>query len=262
MAENNDTTAPVAPKKSGLARLIPLAVLGAVIAAFFASGLHTRVSFDEIAMRYGELTLLVDDHPVLAGFATIGIYMLATAISFPAAWLITVTIGLVFGWMLGGVFVTIGATLGACILFTAARFALADFFRARAGGVLNRMAKGFRQDATSYMLFLRLAPVFPFTLVNVVPAILGVPFITFAWTTFVGIIPGVIAYSFAGEGLRSIVAQRAEACAANIAPCGEALTPGDLVTPQILIAFALLGGVSLIPVAIKWMRRVKSDRSV
>lgn len=258
MAENIKATKPVVTKSNGMKRFIPLLVLVIAIVAFFASGLHQRLSFDEIAIRYGELANLVAEHPVLSGFAAIGIYAAATAISFPAAWLFTVTTGLIFGWMAGGVFVTLGATLGACILFGAARYALADFFKARAGGVLNRMAKGFRQDATSYMLFLRLAPVFPFTLVNVVPAILGVPFITFAWTTFVGIIPGVIAYAYAGEGLRSIVAQRAKACAADIAPCGEALTPGDLVTPQMLIAFALLGGVSLIPVALKWLRRIKS----
>lgn len=258
MAENTKPAEPVINKKRGITRFIPLLVLVVVIVAFFASGLHHKISFDEIAIRYGELSVLVGEHPVMSAFAAIGIYAAATAISFPAAWLLTVTVGLIFGWMVGGVFVTFGATLGACILFAAARYALADFFRAQAGGVLNRMAKGFRQDATSYMLALRLAPVFPFTLINVVPAILGVPFFTFAWTTFVGIIPGVIAYAYAGEGLRSIVVQRAEACAANVAPCGEALTPGDLVTPQILIAFALLGGVSLIPVLVKWLRRTKT----
>jgi uncharacterized membrane protein YdjX (TVP38/TMEM64 family) len=113
------------------------------------------------------------------------------------------------------------------------------------------MAEGFRSDAVSYMLFLRLAPVFPFILVNVVPAILGVPFVTYLWTTFVGIIPGVLAYTFAGEGLRSIVHDRAAACAANVPPCGTPLTAGDLLTPQIGIAFALLAMVSLIPIVVK-----------
>lgn len=117
------------------------------------------------------------------------------------------------------------------------------------------MGKGFREDATSYMLFLRLAPVFPFTLINVVPAILGVRLSTFAWTTFVGIIPGVTAYAFAGEGLRSIVSERAAACAIDQPPCGTALSPADLVTKEILIAFALLGVVSLLPVVLKRLRR-------
>ncbi len=241
--------------KTALKRLLPLAVLLAAIAAIFASGLHRELSFDRIALQYGTLTNLIGERPVLSALGAMLIYMLATSVSFPAAWLLTVSIGLLFGWMVGGIIVLFGATFGACVLYLAARYALADFFRARAGGALNKMADGFRADATNYMLFLRLAPVFPFTLVNVVPAILGVPFIIFVWTTFVGIIPGVIAYAFAGEGLRSIVIERSEACLAEIAPCGEALSPGDLVTPQILIAFALLGVVSLIPVVLKRLRR-------
>lgn len=242
-----------------LRRFLPLGVLIVAIVLFFVSGLHQRFSFDQIAIHYGMLSTFVADQPILSALGVVVIYAAATAASFPAAWLLTVATGLVFGWATGAVLVIFGATIGACILYSAARFALADFFRQKAGGILNKMAGGFRDNATSYMLFLRLAPIFPFTLVNVVPAILGVPFVTFAWTTFVGIIPGVTAYVFAGEGLRSIVAERAEACAANIAPCGEALTPGDLVTPQILIAFALLGIVSLIPVVLKRFRRAKSD---
>jgi uncharacterized membrane protein YdjX (TVP38/TMEM64 family) len=189
------------------------------------------------------------------------IYAGATAVSFPAAWLLTVAFGLVFGWITASLIVVVGATAGAAILFWVARHGLADFFRHRAGNVMNKMAAGFREDATSYMLFLRLAPVFPFTLVNVVPAILNVSFSTFLWTTFVGIIPGVIAYSYAGEGLRSIVGERAAACAADIAPCGEALSPGDLVTREILIAFILLGIVSLIPVVLRRLRASKSGNT-
>lgn len=249
---------PVGRSKNVFKKFLPLGILIAVIALFFFSGLHRKISFDTIALNYATLTGYVAAHPVLSIMAAMAIYALATAVSFPAAWLLTITTGLVFGWKLAAFAVIFGATIGACMLFLAARYALADFFRARAGALMNKMADGFRNDATSYMLFLRLAPIFPFTLVNVVPAILGVPFLTFMWTTFVGIIPGVFAYVFAGEGLRSIVFERAEACAANIAPCGEALAPGDLVTPQVLIAFALLGGVSLIPVVLKRIRRAKN----
>jgi uncharacterized membrane protein YdjX (TVP38/TMEM64 family) len=123
------------------------------------------------------------------------------------------------------------------------------------------MADGFREDATSYLLFLRLTPLFPFWLVNAVPAILGVNFVTFAWTTFVGIIPGTVAFGFAGEGLRSIVADRAVACMAGIDPCGQPLAAGDLVTTEILIAFALLGLVSLLPVLLRRVRRGKPGGS-
>lgn len=244
-------------RKYWFRRLLPLGILVAAIVVFLASGLHQRLSFDEIAINYASLTGMVAENPLISALTVIAIYAAATALSFPIAWLLTVTTGLIFGWAIGAFLVTIGATLGASILYFVARFALADFFKARAGPILNKMAEGFRKDATSYMLFLRMAPIFPFTLINVVPAILGVPFFTFAWTTFVGIIPAVIAYSFAGEGLRSIVIERAEACAQNVAPCGEALSPGDLVTPQIIIAFALLGIVALIPIV---LRRIRNKR--
>lgn len=240
-----------------LKRLFPLAVLAFAILVFFLSGLYRQITFDTIALRYGALASWVEARPLLAVFVAILAYALATTLSFPAAWLLTVTAGLLLGWAPGSLAVVIGATLGACALYFAAKLALAEFFVARAGNALNKMAEGFRQDAVSYMLFLRLAPVFPFTLVNVVPAILGVSFPIFAVTTAVGIIPGVIAYAFAGEGLRSIVAERAEACAAGAPPCGTGLNASDLITPQILIAFALLAVVSLIPVALKRLRASK-----
>lgn len=236
-------------------RFVPLGLVVVAIAAFLASGLHRQLSFDAIAIHYGQLAAYVVAHPILASLALIGAYATATALSFPAAWLLTVSSGLIFGWFWGGLLVMFGATAGAVMLFLAARTALSDFFKERAKGVVAKMRDGFRNNAVSYMLFLRLAPVFPFTLVNVVPAILGVSLRTFIWTTFIGIVPGVFAYTYAGEGLRSIVAGRAQACAANQPPCGTALSPSDLVTKEILIAFALLAIVSLIPVVLKRLRR-------
>lgn len=243
-----------APRTGRLKRLIPLGVLVTGIVLFFATGLNERLSFDVIALRYGELQAFVEAHPVLAPLAAAGIYALATALSLPAGSLLTITAGLIFGWFLGALIVVSGATIGACILFLAAATALAGFFRERAGDRLSAMAKGFRESATNYMLFLRLTPIFPFWLVNAVPAILGVNFFTFAWTTFIGIIPGTIAYAYAGEGLRAIVAERAEACLAGIAPCGEPFSFASLVKLEVLIAFALLGLVSLLPVLLKRLR--------
>ena len=236
-------------------RLAPLAVLVVAIVLYFTTGLDRLVSFDEIARQYGAMTDAVARQPVLAAGVAVSIYIIATAVSIPASWLFTVAMGLVFGWAVGTLLSVIGATIGASILFLTARYAFAGFFRARAGNWLNRLADGFRQDAASYLLFLRLVPVMPFTLLNVVPAILGVRFSTFFWTTLVGIVPGGLAFAFAGEGLRSIISDRAAACAANVAPCGDPLRAADLVTPQILIAFVLLGVVSLLPLAIRYLRR-------
>lgn len=264
MIDMNKPTKPDGQEKTlmrTIKRFVPLIVLLLAIFAFFVSGVHRQLDFDQIAKQYASLQAFVTANPAISVLVTMLIYITATALSFPAAWLLTVTIALIFGWVTTSLIVLISATIGASILFLIARYALEEFFKQRAGNILNKMAKGFREDAVSYMLFLRMAPIFPFTLVNVVPAILGVPFTTFFWTTFVGIIPGVVAYSYAGEGLRSIVVERAEACASGIAPCGEPLTPGDLVTTQILIAFVLLAIVSLIPVVLKRVRASKSGNN-
>ncbi len=234
---------------------VPVALLIMAFVAFFASGLYEMLTLDELARRYGDLDAFIEHNFWGAVLGAIAIYILVTAASLPAATLLSIAIGLMFGWALGATIIVIGATLGASILFLVARSLLRDFFSKKAGDKLNIMAAGFRDDAVSYMLFLRLAAIFPFFVVNFVPAILGVRFFTFFWTTAIGIIPGTIAYAFAGEGLRSIVGDRAVACARNIAPCGQPLAPGDIITTEMLIAFILLALVSLMPVILKKIRK-------
>ncbi len=246
------------PKSTGLALRsslikcwLPVILLLAVLAGFFASGLNQRLTLDELALNYAGLSAFVAENTVVAVLATTVLYLVAVAASFPAAWLLTVAVGVVFGWVVGTGIVVVGATLGASVLFLAARSLLADFYRAKAGVRLQLMAEGFRGNAVNYMLFLRLAPVFPFLLVNVVPAVLGLRFSTYFWTTAVGIIPGTIVYAYAGEGLRSLISIRAEACIAGLPPCGEAFLAADVITPEMLIAFTLLALLSLLPVLVK-----------
>lgn len=246
-----------AKKGPGWLKLLPLALIGALVVVFFALGPDRFLNFDHIALQYAGLTAQVGAEPVWAAAAAIAIYFVVTAVSFPAAWLVTVVYGLIFGWAWATLYVVVGATLGAGVLYLVTRLALADFFRKRAGRVLNRMALGFQKDAVAYLLFLRLVPAFPFTLVNVVPAILGVSFPIFMVTTAIGIVPGTFAFAYAGEGLRSVVAGRAAACTAGLPPCGAALTPGELVTQQTIIAFGVLGLVSLLPVLLKRLRKLQ-----
>lgn len=241
---------------SRLKRLLPLAVLGGIIALVFATGLHRVISLDALVANYQAIRTFVSDNGLTAMLIAGLIYATATALSLPVGWIMTVAIGLLFGWLAGGLIVIVFATIGASALYFIARYALEDFFKARAGERLNKLADGFRRDAVSYMLFLRLVPAFPFALVNFAPGILGVPFVTYFWTTLVGIAPGSFAYAIAGEGLASVIEQQADAhdacVAAGTADCGMSIDPGSLITPELLIAFAALGVVSLIPVV--WRR--------
>lgn len=239
------------PLSSKFKRWVPLVILLGALVAFFASGLHERLTLDELALRYGELNAYIQDNYVLAIIVSIALYIVITAASIPIALLLSITIGLMFGWTVGTLIIVVGATLGASVLYFIAQSLARDFFTQRAGKFLNVMAEGFRENAVSYMLFLRLAAIFPFSVVNVVPAVLGVSFPIYFWTTVIGIIPGTLAYTYAGEGLRSIISERATACANNVAPCGEAFTAADIVTKEMIIAFTLLALVSLLPIVLK-----------
>jgi len=134
----------------------------------------------------------------------------------------------------------VGATAGAVLLFLIARTALGEPLRARAGPWLSKMADGFRADAFNYLLVLRLVPIFPFWLVNLVPALLGVPLSTFALATAIGIVPGSLVYASVGAGL-GVVLER-----------GEEPDLGLLFEPAVLLPLLGLAALALLPVA--WRR--------
>jgi len=195
--------------------------------------------------------------------AFIALYAATVTLSLPGGAVLTIAGGFLFGWFLGGVASIIGATIGACAVFLVARSSLGDFLAARAGPWLSRFRQGFQEDAFSYLLFLRLVPIFPFWLVNLAPGLLGVSFATYVVTTILGIIPGTFAYSLAGNGLDSLIeAQQAmhQSCLAKIGPGGQescpyALDPGALLTPELIAGLVALGLVALVPVVVKWFRR-------
>jgi SNARE associated Golgi protein len=129
----------------------------------------------------------------------------------------------------------------------------------RAGPWAEKLSAGFRKDAFNYLLFLRLVPAFPFVIVNLVPAILGMPLWSFVVATFIGIIPGTLAFSYVGTGLESVIQAATasyQACLAGkpdaeAATCHLSVDIAKLVTPQIIIALCALAAISLLPVLIK-----------
>ena len=162
-------------RRVALGRFVPLVVLVAALVAFFAFGLQRYVGFSMLREHRSALMHFVADHAVLSALAFMAVYAVATAVSLPGGAVLTVAGGFLFGTLLGSIYVMIGATVGATGLFLAARTAFGDALRGRAGPWVARMEAGFRENALSYLLFLRLVPVFPFWLVNLVPAFLGVP---------------------------------------------------------------------------------------
>lgn len=240
-------------------RFLPLVVLVAVMAATFGSGAHRFLSFDSLVAYHDQLRAFVGANVLVAALAFVAIYAVATALSLPGGLVLTVSGGFLFGGLLGGGLVVVAATIGATALFLIARTALGETLARKAGPALAKIGEGFRKDAWSYLLFLRLVPAFPFFLVNLAPALFGVPLLTYVVTTFIGIIPGTFAFAFAGAGFASVVqgqsAQIAACRAAGRTDCGVAFDARAVLTPELITAFVALGLVALIPIIVKRLRR-------
>jgi uncharacterized membrane protein YdjX (TVP38/TMEM64 family) len=257
-----ETPAGAARPSSPLRRWMPLVILLAALVAAYAAGLHNYLTLNAIADNRDSLIGFVKNNFAVAIVLFLLTYAAAVALSLPGASLLTILGGFLFGWLLGGVVTVVAATLGAVVIFLAARTSLGDTLAARAGPWMSRFREGFQRDAFNYMLFLRLVPVFPFWLVNIAPAVAGVPLGTYALTTLIGIIPGTFAFAVLGSGLDSIIeAQKAmhDACVAEkgASNCTFSLDVGALVTPELLAAFAALGFVALIPVIFKKLKARK-----
>jgi uncharacterized membrane protein YdjX (TVP38/TMEM64 family) len=255
-----------AASRSPLAvRLLPLLLLAAAAAAIWWSGGLDYISLQKLAEHREALRSWVSANLVAAILTYMSLYAGVVALSLPVAAPLTLAGGLLFGWLLGGVATVAAATLGAAAIFIFARTALAGPLARRAGPRLDRLRAGFQENALSYLLFLRLVPAFPFWLVNLASALLGVPLRTFVIATFIGIIPATFAFALTGAGLDSVLVahqQAYEACVAqNSAPeaCAFDLDPASLLTPELLLAFAALGVVALIPAMVKRFWKGKPD---
>ena len=219
-------------KKVGLAALIVAAMI-----AFATQG--ERLNFQTVRENREGLLAFTRRHYVPMLIGAVLVYTAATAISFPAGVLLTLTMGLLFGRWVGTAAVVLAASVGATLAFLAARYLFADAARRRMGPRLQRLARGFEKDAFNYILFVRLVPVFPFWLMNLVPAFTPVSARTFFVATAIGIAPGTFVFANLGESL------------------GRIESPGDLVGTDTLVALGLLGALSLVPIAVKRFRNRK-----
>jgi len=231
-----------------------LALIGTSVAALALllnlTGALDYLSFSALADNRDWLIRQISLLGYAAPLVFILVYALSTALSLPTGLLLSTAGGFLFGTWWGGLFNVVGATLGATLVFLTARTALGDVLRARAGPFLQKLEAGFREDELSYMLVLRLVPLFPFWLVNLAPAFLGVRTSTFIIGTFVGIIPGALVFASVGTGLGAILESGGT-------PDGAAL-----LEPQVILPIIGLAVLALIPVLTKRLRRNNAARSV
>jgi uncharacterized membrane protein YdjX (TVP38/TMEM64 family) len=219
--------------------------LVALVVAIQLSPLGELLTLEALGRHRATLLALVAGNPLLAAAAYVAIYVVVISAALPGATILSITGGMLFGAALGGGLTVVAATVGAVSVFLLARRLFGADALDRLGPSAQRIAAGLRRDAASYLLVLRLVPLFPFFLVNIVPAFCGIRPRLFALTTFFGIMPGTLVYSLAGAGL------------------GEALAAGgtadlsQVLTPKVLGALALLALLAL--AAIPLRRRFAKD---
>lgn len=203
------------------------------------SGLASYLSLDTLKTHREALTTWVAGHFVLAAAAYVLVYVVAVAFSLPGAVFLTLAGGFLFGAAFGTLLTVTGATIGATLIFLFAKTLFGDNALDRFGAPAAKLADGIRRNAGSYLMVLRLVPLFPFFLVNLVPAFVGVPLATYVLTTFFGIIPGTAVFSLAGSGLGTVLDQ------------GGAITASSILTPEIIAGLVGLAALSLAAIPIR-----------
>lgn len=221
-----------------LRRLLPIGVIALGAAAAIAWG-RDYLSFTALEENYEALLAWRDAHGALAAGAFGLVYVLTVAFSVPGAIWLTLLGGLLFGTWAGAALVAVSATLGATLVFLAARTALGALLRARAGGWLSRLERGFRAGETSFLLVMRLVPAVPFFVANLAPAFLGARLATFVWTTAIGILPATLVYTSVGSGLGAEIAR------------GERPDLGVIFEPHILGPLLGLAALAALPLVLR-----------
>jgi uncharacterized membrane protein YdjX (TVP38/TMEM64 family) len=232
--------APATTPKPLWKRLLPLGIIGVALAVFFAVGGPDYVSMESLRENREFLTGLVADNLVLALLGFIATYAVLVAISFPGASFLSLFGGFLFGTLVGGFGIVVGATLGATGIFLAARYAFGDALSKKAGPYMKKFEKGLKENELSYLFILRLIPAFPFFIVNIVPALFDVKIRNYMLSTFFGIIPGALVYASVGAGIGAIFDQG-----------GEANLGGLMLQPKVIGPILGLIALSLLPILYK-----------
>jgi uncharacterized membrane protein YdjX (TVP38/TMEM64 family) len=230
--------------KSGLARRLPLIAILA-IAAVGAFTLGDLLSFETLAQNRERLIAFRDANYAVTVLVFIAAYVAIVAFSLPGATIATLTGGFLFATFPGALFNVTGATIGATLIFLAARWGLGERLAARMDqgeGRIQRLKRGIDENQWEMLFLIRLVPAVPFFVANLLPALVGVPLSRFVITTFLGIIPGAVVYTSVGAGLGEVFAR------------GETPDLGIIFEPHVLLPILGLAALAALPIAIRVLR--------
>jgi uncharacterized membrane protein YdjX (TVP38/TMEM64 family) len=218
-------------------------VIAAAIGAF---ALRDYLSFESLRDNREALLAFRDENYLLTALAFVAAYIAIVAFSLPGATPATLTGGFLFGLFPGALFNVLGATIGAVLIFMAVRTGLGKGLAAKidaSDGRVKRITQAIRDNGASVLFSMRLVPVLPFFVANIIPALIGVRLSVFAATTFFGIIPGGIVYTWVGVGLGEVFAR------------GETPNLGIIFEPHILGPLLGLAALSFLPTLLKSIRK-------
>lgn len=211
-------------------------IICSLLAWYF--GIQNYLTFDSLREHQKILQDFISEYYLSSLLIFSGLYITVVALSIPGAAIMTVTAGFLFGQIMGTLLAVISATIGATILFLSARLASKEIMVKKTGRWVKKMQAGFHEDAFSYLVTLRLIPLFPFVAINLVASLLQIPLKTFFFGTLLGIIPGSFVFTSIGVALRNVIHQ-------------PGFTPKLILDPYILVALVGLGFLSLLPVIYK-----------
>ena len=221
-------------------KLLVFLIFCSIMAVFFLAGGQEWFSLETIKQNSNALLNYVEQHYVLVYLACGLLYITMTALSLPGGLVLSLALGFLFGRWMGTLLIVISATIGATLIFLLVRYLIADWAREKlkSNEQAVKLLDTFHEDAFNYLLFLRLVPLFPFWLINLVPAFTPISSRTYIITTLIGIIPGSFVFANLGQTLGQL--EHAE----------------QLLSMPVIIAFTLLGLLALSPVLVK---RYKGD---
>ena len=230
-----------ATRKAGRWRWVAALIVAAVLGAALLSGAGDALTLEQLKVRQQDLADWTGANPWLASLLFFAGYVVVVALSIPGAAVMTLAAGALFGLLHGTVLVSFASTLGATLAFLVARFLLRQPLRDRYGERLRAFDAGIERDGAFFLFTLRLVPLFPFFMINLLAGLTALRTWTFFWVSQLGMLPGTVVFVYAGTQLARIE------------------TPGDVLSPGLLGAFVLIG---LMPLLMRWLARWLQGRRV
>ena len=223
---------PARPRFFTVGRVLLLLLIASAIAAFFLAGWHHEFSFESIKHRRDWLKHEVEQHLIITAAVYFGVYLAVAALSLPVSTAVSLVGGFLFDFWLGVLLVSFASTTGSTLAFLSSRYLFRDFVQRRFARWLDAANRGLEKDGPYYLLTLRLVPLVPFFIVNLVMGLSRMPARTFWWVSQLGMLPATCIYVNAGKQL------------------GDINSPQDIVSLRLLLSLALLG---LAPLVFRWL---------